>query len=182
MGTFTSTSTSLTPGARLNADLTNELEKLKLQQAIAKAQSGQTTGESPGQLQAARLAAALQQQQAAAGSNQALQTQRLATNSSDLIARMNLQRQAQGDAQLGQKSIQADRLQSTERLSASQLAAQMQRQQSAQQSQKDLQTNASTLDEQRKKDAATRALALFRSAPGTQMSKLNTAGARAELG
>lgn len=193
LNSVTSTSTHLTPGARENADLTNILEKLKLQQAIAAAKGGTSAGESPAQLQAARLAAALQQQQASVGSNQAMQTQRLQSGSADQSARLQSSERmtaAQLAGQLqqlqtrqgGDRTIQGDRLQSSERINATQLAGQLQRQGIDIKGKRDLQTDASGLEEKRRKDAATRALALFRSAPGGGGSKLNMAAAAAELG
>jgi hypothetical protein len=204
MASVTFGATKLNPAARENADLLAQLEKLKIQQAMAAAQSGQAAGGSPAQIQAAQLAAQMQRQQSAQGSSQGLQTERIQSSERMTGAQLAAQMQQLQQRQTGDRAIQGDRLQSTERMTGAQLAAQMQRQLAAQGSnqgmqtqrlnqgaadlatkikgQRDVQADASKLEEDRKKDSAARALALFRSAPGASTGKLNMAGARAELG
>lgn len=176
--------------------LEGELQILKLKQALARAKSGQPaapTGDSPAALQAARLQATAQQQANTAGLQRDLQTQRLQVGQGQQAAQLAAQLQQLQTRQAGDRTIQGDRLQSTERMTAAQLAAQMQRLNTDIQGKKDLQagdiagkkdlqTNASTLEEKRKKDSAARALALFRAAPGGGLGTLNTKAAAAELG
>ncbi|MBW4696246.1 MAG: hypothetical protein KME27_31415 [Lyngbya sp. HA4199-MV5] len=184
----------LTAVGRESQELEGQLQLLKLKQAIAAAKGGQSanTGDAPGQLQAARLAAALQQQQAAAGSNQALQTQRLQTGSADLAAKLQsterltgaqlaAQMQQLQQRQAGDRTLQGDRIQSTEKINTQNLAAQAARQATDIQGKKDLTTLGTDEELRKRKQAATNALALFNASPGKALNKLNPQAAAAQL-
>ncbi|PSB29906.1 hypothetical protein [Stenomitos frigidus] len=170
----------LTAAGQESNALEGQLQILKLKQALAAAQSGQSADNSPAGLQAARLKAALDQQQVAATAasgrlNDTNVAQRDLQNTRLAVQRDNL-----GMQLASQRASQGDRIQSTEKVNTQNLAAQLQRQQVGIQGQKDVQTNASGLEEQRRKDAAVRALALFNGTPGG--ANLNMAAARAQLG
>lgn len=213
--TTTNTFVSQSAAQKELVDLSRELEKFKIQQALDRARAGQPANTDPAAAnQAAQLAAQMQRQQAAAGSNQALQTERIQSTErmtgAQLAAQLQRQLAAQGSnqgmqteriqssermtaaqlaaqmqqlqtRQAGDRTIQGDRIQSTERVNTQNLAAQAARQLTDIKGKKELQTDASLLEEKRKKDSAARALALFRATPGG-MGTLNVKAAAAELG
>lgn len=189
--TTTSTSSAPTAGFMQNRDLTDQLEKLKLQNAIRAAQGGQSAGADPNM--AAQLAAQMERLKQGQQGNQSLQTERLQSSERMSAAQLAAQMAQLQARQSGDRTIQGDRLQSSERMTAAQLAAQMARlntdikgkkdlQAGDIQGKKDLQNQGSLLEEQRRKDAAARALAMFRATPGGGGGKLDVKGAAAELG
>lgn len=134
-------------------------------------------------LQAARLTSGEKMQTERLGSGERMQSERLNSAAANLAAQLAANRGMQTERLTSSEKMQTERLGAQSSNLAAQLANSLTLQRERITGNQDQARLTSNLDEQRKKDAAARALALFRATPGgNRLSTLNVRGAAAELG